>query len=143
MTQEEAEKRDVQYQQNVKSNLERWLKHIRQDLGRAEDKEGATKEFEQLADRLRRGDMGEGNIRVGQMSLPQVVGQIRLLIKDKVKQPSTDIPSNWKGLGNSASSVRYMLTKRDAAAAHTPQDTIATTYARESAAKDAEKKGKR
>ena len=129
MNPEEVAKRDVDYRARVKITLESWIKSIRSDIETfSKEKETALSEFDQLAERLRAGDMGDGHVKVGQMALPQVVGQIRLLVRDKNKSGSMDIPNNWKGLASAASSVRYMLSKRDATVAHVPQETTSTTY---------------
>uniref|UniRef100_A0A6M3XDY4 Putative poly(ADP-ribose) polymerase n=1 Tax=viral metagenome TaxID=1070528 RepID=A0A6M3XDY4_9ZZZZ len=125
--------------------LNRFLSPIRKDIesfADATEKDQALKDFDELADRLRDGDMGTGYAMAGKLNLPQVVAEIRLLVMDKAKpsgiQRNTDM---WKGLSNWASSIAYVKNKKEAETDHIPQ--IKTDYVKGASELDKDKKGKK
>lgn len=141
MTEAETKAREEMAKNSALKSLESWLQHFRKDIERTKTSDEALKLFDEAAERLRKGDLGEGYVKVRGQSLPAVVGAIKLIVRDHTKSPSVDMASNYNGLTSNAQHVAYKLAQKEATAEHIPQ-TTSTAYAGESSRKDREKKGK-
>jgi hypothetical protein len=123
-----------------------WLGLVRGGLseGATEGtREQALKEFDELAERLRNGDMGEGYVTAGKLELPQVVAQMRLLALDKApKNYRATATEHWKAISNWARTFSYRKNNLEASKSHTPQ-MLPTEYAQGAAELDREKSGKK
>lgn len=118
--------------------LDRWLDVIRGNSALKGTSHEAK--FNDLADRLRRGELGDGHVKSGNLSMPPVIAEIRELTK--TARGRYELADNIKGLANEASFLRHLQATAEATVEHEPQKTR-TDYAKESSAKDADKKGKR
>lgn len=140
MTAEEMDKARNELKARALRNLDSWIRHIREDIAKADDKE-AVKYFDELAARLRDGDIGDGLRMAGKLPLQEVVALMRQMVqKHRGKASSVDIKDNWKGLDSAASHMAYVLKQKEAAREHIPQTR--TNYLSASMAKDQAKKGK-
>ncbi len=129
-----------------RSGLKSWIDHFRRDL--VPKAGGATpsfkqaqalKDFDELATRLLDGDMGSGYVTVRGKSWPQVVGQMRMLVRENGKDSGA---RDWGSLESWSRSLRSMLSMKGADEEHVPQETEKSTYAKESAKRDKDKGGK-
>lgn len=141
MTEAERALQDKGAKERALKSLESWLQHFRKDIERTKTSDEALTLFDQAAERLRKGDVGEGYVKVRGQTLPQVVGAIKLIVREHTKSSGVDIASNYKGLASNAEHVAYKLAQKEATQEHVPQSTR-TEYAAESSKKDQEKKGK-
>ncbi len=140
MTEEEARTQTNSYRSVALRSLEGWLATFKNMLVSAKDKERVFAEFDQLAGRLRRGELGDGYVKSGNMELRPVIAQMRNLVKDVTgRVPDSE---TTKGLASNAGHLSYLLNTAEATAEHEPQ-TTSTTYKRESYAADRDKGGKR
>lgn len=142
-TAEEADSRIKSGAMKDAGALQRMLTNVREQLEKAAapaQKERALAEFDELAERMKRGDVGEGRVVIGQnTSIRQVTAQVRSLYKDAVgKVPSKDL-MQW--LDNAAGRVAFQLGQKEATKTHEPQK-VASSYAKDAAALDADKGGK-
>ncbi len=138
MTEAEVNAQEEMSKKRAMRDLETWLQHFRKDIERAAPEK--LSEFDKLAERMRKGDRGDGYVKVGQQTLSEPVALVKALVKG-IKGASTNIASNWKGLESNASFVAYKLEQKEATKEHVPQ-TTASAYAGESYRKDQGKGGK-
>ena len=137
MTPDEHTTQQSMARASTMKSLEGWLRPFRNMLG---GKEAALAEFEQLADRMRRGDLGEGYVQSGNKQFRPVIAQVRNLVKDATGRLAG--LQEIEALASWAHSVQFNLNRKEADAEHVPQ-TTSTTYYRESAKADRDKGGKR
>lgn len=136
LTPAEIEERRAAAEASAKKNLDRWIDSLRAPIASKDAHQVA--EFDQLADRLRAGDMGEGFVKSGNKQFAPVVAAMRNLMKDVTgRVPSvetTNAIESW------AASVEFYQAGKEAKTDHVAQR--ATTYANESTAADRGKGGK-
>jgi len=126
----------------AKKNLDGWIKSTRRDLeanSKATEKDRALKEFDQLGERLLRGDTGEGHVQLGRQSfVSQAVGQVRALYQDATgRAPMLDY---LKGLDANAGYYKTLLNKKGQDQVHVPQAT-STDYFKEASKLNADAPG--
>lgn len=137
----EASARRQLAQDGAGRRLTQWLRVAR---GRIEESAASNKadllaEFDQHAEKLRQGDMGDGYERAGKQTFSTRVAAVRNLIKDATGRVWSLDETN--GLEAAASYVRSLAGKQDADGAHEPQK-VATQYKGDSRAMDTAKGGK-
>jgi hypothetical protein len=140
-TPEEAETRSQSNQALAARRLEQWTRAARRQIedSTATNKAELLGQFDQHAEKMRQGDLGDGYEKSGNKAFSSRVAAVRSLIKDATGRLwSADETS---GLEAAASFVRSLAGGRDAGIAHEPQK-VGTQYKRDSAAMDAEKGGK-
>jgi len=124
-----------------RKRLDGWLRAARQPIetSTAANKADLLAEFDQYAEKLRQGDVGDGYEQTGNVSLSARVAAVRNLIKDATGRlwPLDET----RGLDASATFVRSLQGKKDADATHEPQ-RVATQFMADSTALDAAKGGK-
>lgn len=124
-----------------RKRLDSWITAARRPIetSPAENKADLLAEFDQHAEKLREGDIGDGTERSGNQAYSSRVAAIRNLIKDATGRvwPA----DQTQGLQSNAFYVRNLLGKQDADAKHEPQKA-STEYKSDSLAMDQEKGGK-
>jgi len=135
LTAAEVEQRKQETIDRAKRNVEGWGKNIRASLTNAikgDSRDQVLAEYGQLLERLLRGDVGEGYVQSGNMSVSPTIAQVRNLFKESTgRLLNTD---DTKALEANARWLRSALAGKEATDAHIPQG--ATTYSRESYAAD-------
>ena len=127
----QVEQRDAE---SIKQR-DRWLDAIRRDFT------GQEAEFDKLADRVKKGDIGAGRVAVSSKTyLSPVLVEMRELTKQK-KGRLYDL-KNLSALQSWIDSVEYRKAHREEVAGHVPQ-TVSTDYSRNALKLDKEKGGKR
>lgn len=150
LTPEEDAAGRASWRAKAEKQLDGWIKKFRNDLtgeGRAgmpghaiSDRAALLAEFDQLTERMRRGDLGDGYVKAGKKQFTPVIAQVRNLVHDATgRMASLD---DINALENNATWLRGLLAQKEAERAHIPQ-TTSTTYQRESVSKDKEKGGKK
>lgn len=145
-TEETAARVATQNEADTK-RLNRWLMHFREQLfSRVEkDKPRVLADFDQLAERVKRGDLGDGVVQLGggkryyAQAIPQAVSEIRNLYKDAMGHvPSID---DVKQLAWAAEAVKFQQDAEHQARRHQPQ-VKASAFLQAAKKKDEEKGGK-
>lgn len=137
----------VQAQKSMSENrAERNLKVVRRDFDgtypkqKAGDKHaGYMAQFDALAERITKGDLGDGKVKAGNAYLSPVVAEMRDLYK-KMTGRAYDL-DNSKTLQNSIDAQQYMQDTQREDRKHEPQK-VSTDYAKNAAALDKNKGGK-
>lgn len=140
MTAAEVDASNKMADKRALNDTETWIQHFRKGIERVAPE--ALADFDALAERIRKGDLGDGYVKVFGQSLPKMIGDIKVLVRTRAKTSGADIASNYKGLTSNAEHLAYRLSKKDASATHVPQST-ASAYAGESYRKDHDKGGQK
>lgn len=133
----EIKKRVEERTAQASKRLDSWIKRFREMVqtdAKAETKTDTLKEFDGLADRIRKGDLGTGYEKVGTgrfSAVTQTVGEIRRLIKDATGRVPN--PDELKSLDANASYFKRLIDSKEPEKPH----TIDTSYMK--AAKDLDK----
>lgn len=156
MTAEEQAKFDENARVGRTARLEQWLKYVRdrmQEIAKYRAEHGKTKDdkealetldsilenFDALAARARKGDLGDGYVMAGKKSYPDVVAQMRMAYKSATGRLLE--PDAMNGLSFAAIGVKSAIARQDASESHAPQMRD-TDYLQASRAKDRDKGGK-
>jgi hypothetical protein len=106
---------------------------------RSNDFRDQEAEFDRLADRVKNGDFGDGQIMAGNTAFSPVVDEMRQLYK--AKHGRLPAMQNYRGLQAWLSSIIYERSHQDAAASHVPQ-TETTDYLKQANALQKDKGGR-
>lgn len=141
----EASARQGQLLTRALRNLESWLKSFRRDLerdARPGEKERALNEFDAIAAKIMRGELGEGYVNAGRgymTAYNPAIAEIRSLVKDATGRTPT--PEQTQGLQNNARYAQGLLAENAAGAKHEPQ-RVATAFRNAALELDGNKPGK-
>lgn len=130
-TDAERDARLAAYQRDMRSTLDRELSRLRQTVeagDRGGDKNAALAQFDELAKKLRTGDLGEGYVSVGKGKLDAVaqhVGQLLNLAKEATGRRADD----WQRLNMAARLVSRLADTREAAAEQ--RQSVSSEYLKE------------
>jgi hypothetical protein len=133
-TPEEKVARDAFAQESSAKKLVSWLNHFRRDLearAKPEEKERALKDFDQIVERLNRGDIGEGIVNpVRGLHIGATVNEIRTLFKDAAG--GVPNPKELQSLNTWTRIVSDGLKVPESDTAHVPQEvSVASNYLHE------------
>ncbi len=128
-----ADRRQASKESALK-NLNRWLEGPRAQI---KDPAMAAK-FDELAARMRKGDLGDGSVKSGNKEFSPVVASLRNLMKEATGRVMALETIN--AIDSWAASVEYYAEEKQAADTHISQSP--TTYASESSSADRGKGGK-
>lgn len=134
-TDEEARAQRKAAAERTETQLERWLKSIRRDF----TTDNGVHPFDELANRIRHMDYGDGKVAAGQAYLSPVVVEMRELYKKQGGRLYN--LENSKALQSWMDSRKYALDSDKGDTKHTPQ-MVSTEYAMRSRALDETKGGK-
>lgn len=137
----EANMRRDSAKERALKNLNAWLASARRVIEgtNAENKADLLAEFDQHAEKMREGDIGDGYEQAGKQVFSARVAAVRNLIKDATGRTWSLDETN--GLESSARYVRNLLAKSQSDDNHEPQ-LVGTQYKGDSAAMDQAKGGK-
>jgi hypothetical protein len=144
-TPEEVTARLKDSELNAVKKVGRWLEYFRKNLERDTDEKGraqALKEFDALADRMKRGDTGDGYEKLGRDpygAVSQVSGELRRLFKDAAGRVPN--PDEIRALDQNAHHLQYIKSAEGETKGHEAQN-VATTYAKSAKKLDEEKGGR-
>ncbi len=125
------------------ARLESWITALRKRLDKEatpETKEAALKQFDESAEKIRKGDLGDGYVMTSKNTgFSPVVSDVREIFNQATgRLLSMD---ETKGLSANADHVRYIRSADAQARRHTPQQ-ISTTYYKNAKQGDSDKGGK-
>lgn len=137
-TPEEAERARKLGVTAARRRAERALSTIRQtiDGSSAANKPDLQREFDQHAQEIQQGNLGDGYEKAGNLELPQRIAQVRRLVKEATGRFLPADATNE--LNHAAQGMRSVLAADESRAGRAAQ-MVSTDYARESAAKDSGK----
>jgi GNAT superfamily N-acetyltransferase len=143
----EAMNKRLLTQAEAKAGREQRIAHAQKQMDGAissiwrlfDEGKGGRERVDAIAERLKQGDTGNGYVRVGNMQLPQLIGELRALVKAATGRVLDKDTTNR--LDSYAASLKYLLGEESAAREHEPQ-TTRSDYSADSHRKDRDKGGK-
>jgi hypothetical protein len=141
ITEEEVALRREESLARTVKNTDSWLKAVRRDFESAKASDEVLAKVDALAERVRKLDLGDGKVSVSTtFAISQPVAEMRDLYKKTTGR--TYSLDQTKGLQSNVDHLKYLTDDKQDAKTHTPQQ-VSTTYAKEAAALDGDKGGKR